>query len=1516
MDSAKYTKTIKFDKNNTVFVTKSQKYLKHLERKSDKYFDQKMKGKQDDKRYRLTKHYFGGIESQGWNPFNFTVNHEISVSERTEEIISSFKEQLLDVFNNVTSSGVESFSAIRSTLDAATERTLKTVEGFMGTLQHMFWIIPVTVVLVFLGRRPEWYEIGGLLFGVLATTFPDSLSEFKDYVLSLFSKKQDTNIEAQSGYFPIDIITNLIGMGTTMLLFGPKDYLIWWNNIKDGLFKVAHSLSEAEKVSEIVVKLMQGAINLIRSWFGKEKIVICSTGENTIDQWARKVAEVTKNYTLCEADMTPELVHALQALRVEGFELDNLYRLDKRYNNSIRYYLTELDKVCKSNAAAFAAAKGVRVEPVSLCLYGPPGIGKTILANALSQLVMAETLPISRIEELGGLLSAEIFQKGSSEYWEGYAGQFTYVIDDFAQQVDVEGAHDSDFMQLVRVVNSWQYPLNYASLENKGKNNFSSKFVMMTTNVPNLRLTAKKVVADPKAVLRRIHFPYRLGVMKEWCREGKDCLDENALDTAKYTQYYTEHGRIPIEAWFVQPWDYATGSAVATDRVLTIPELISRIVAELKVKGEQFTGSSKQIQANVLEVLKNRKDKENNTKASSLKLNKSIVFDENLSDDEFHDSLESLDIECQASDGFPGVPKDNYLDPWGTYHTSMAMAKEQVEKFVSNVKQSMWNPLEFCKRHPEITMILSNAASIAFGYFVAKFAIDTISKFFESKSDIKSEVIDYSVLENLNARVEIPTACQVKIAKNMYKILAINLTNKRMVKLGHVTGIVGKTFAVPLHFKKIITKDILSTAGPDDELIISLINVVNSDIKIEFPLKQFISLKSFDYDDMDVSFMEMPIVAACADITDKFLFRSELDISRNGIGSILYSTTGDTLSERYSTAFRYDNFTVDAVSDGYSVKRGFRYQIPTSKGDCGSILMVGSNVTHTQGRKILGFHTGGQTSIGTGFSSAVSQEMVKSALKHFGEITEKVELQEIEGQADDFVVKGTFMPLYKVKKPASSPPFTKLAKTCLYESWKKNERFPAHLRPFVSEQGELIKPMVVALNKYNTPIRVYDTEFVKSCAHVAYSKITEHTRHILDRSVVSFEQAVKGICDEDFARGLPRNTSSGYPYSVYGAKGKKDFFGDGEDYDLDNPYAKLLQKHCDEIEKEAKQGVRLLHVYNDFLKDERRSPAKNAKGETRLVSGAPLPYVIVFRKYFLRFMSAVMQTRVYNGCASGVNPYSDWKHMRDYLLENAKNCVAGDYSAFDASEQPQIHETILDYINGWYNDGEENARVRSVLWRDLVHSRHLGGDGTQNNIIYQWYHALPSGHPGTTIVNSMYNLCMFTMCWAKIMGQWRLKDYHDNVRIVVLGDDNLLTIKDAVVDKFNQHSITDAMSSFHMKYTSESKGDEVQPFRKITEVTFLKRGFYEEDGYVFGPLALETITEMPFWCKDKKKADDIVQTNFETALMELSAHPEEVWNQWAYKMYDCYTKLARRDTTLRLVRSDYQEVFKHQINIY
>jgi hypothetical protein len=319
----------------------------------------------------------------------------------------------------------------------------------------------------------------------------------------------------------------------------------------------------------------------------------------------------------------------------------------------------------------------------------------------------------------------------------------------------------------------------------------------------------------------------------------------------------------------------------------------------------------------------------------------------------------------------------------------------------------------------------------------------------------------------------------------------------------------------------------------------------------------------------------------------------------------------------------------------------------------------------------------------------------------------------------------------------------------------------------------------------------------------------------------------------------------------------------------------------------------MLHLCTDFLKDELRPLHKVEAVATRVISGTPFDYTIAVRMYFGAFMAAMFDTNVVNGMAPGVNHYREWFKIPEFLKFD--KVFDGDFSRFDATEMPWVHNAILKYINRWYAHNNVNHTmlddsVREILWLDLVHSRHISGLGTQLEYIIQWNKSLPSGHPLTTVVNSMYSLITLTGCYVHATqdtyAMW------DHVRFVTFGDDNVNGVDDEMSIAFNQVTVArDMKKLFDLDYTAGDKSGQLIPYKSIEDVTFLKRSFVRDDdesglisnrvnvGWV-APLAKESFLYEPYWYKNNRDPKLDLETRIEHCLCEMALHPVEVWQQY------------------------------------
>jgi hypothetical protein len=532
-------------------------------------------------------------------------------------------------------------------------------------------------------------------------------------------------------------------------------------------------------------------------------------------------------------------------------------------------------------------------------------------------------------------------------------------------------------------------------------------------------------------------------------------------------------------------------------------------------------------------------------------------------------------------------------------------------------------------------------------------------------------------------------------------------------------------------------------------------------------------------------------------------------------------------------------------------------------------------------------HVAGCAPLDVGYSSILTREILQRIVSHLSVVTSEAQPQDgFEYVEADCETPGNTQPLYLVNAKHNINTKSQLTRTRCYGAlnhvYGDFDMAPALLRP---KDG--IDPMVNAVSPYTNQRPILTQHKVDVAMSVAFQMFHQSTLEA-KRDVVSYQCAVAGDPDDMYVAGIPRGTSAGYPYVMRGDSKKKTFFGDKDEYDFSSPASKLVEAEVARIISDAKLGVRNLHVFVDFLKDELRASAKVKSGATRLISGAPMAYVIAFRQYFLRFMASAMRVHCRAGPCVGVNPHGfGWKLIVDQIKSRGGKCVAGDYKAFDACGHPQLFLALIDQINLWYNDSDENQLIRRVLWYELFNSRHLAAFGKfAGSLIYQWNSSLPSGHPFTSFANSFCNVALLVLAFWDATGGY--EEFWKHVSPFVYGDDNLLAVSDAALKSYNQNTLPSLIAPYGFTYTTEDKTtDAVPDYRSINDVSFLKRTFRycpELEEWV-GALDCKSLLKSVYYVRNHKHADEIELQAFNNFAAELSLHGDDDFDNIMHDLY-------------------------------
>lgn len=751
---------------------------------------------------------------------------------------------------------------------------------------------------------------------------------------------------------------------------------------------------------------------------------------------------------------------------------------------------------------------------------------------------------------------------------------------------------------------------------------------------------------------------------------------------------------------------------------------------------------------------------------------------------------------------------------------------------------------------------------------------------------------------------------QNTIFENSYK-LYIHYGTMDEVAIGQIQMLELELAVQPRHYRKGLLAFIEAGKLTEDD-VLSFVRAGTGDV-VKMPVKSFLYAKKGIIEGSDVEFMRYPRGSLLGKkitqhvATDKD--HNNFERGRTGVRLDIASQreVRSKKVERQNTQRATHVLYVHELATGtYNNSVLYEYKIKTEKGDCGAPLMM-EDARNYGGRCYLGFHVAGTANQfdSRGYANKITREMVDDARQALGitkdqlfeDMEEKgvpIEVVPPEEQSglQNSLIRGSFRLLGKVERALPLCPKTRLKPTQLGldEEFGANPQAPAKMAPFINEEGVKVFPMLEGLSAYTTPLEYKEIPQIDAIVDLATKPFREASQHDW-RGILSKEEA----CGEWAGlkiKSIARSTSPGYPWCFESKDGKRDYFGCDDEFEYTSGNCEKLFERVEHIITRAKEGVRLAHIFTDFLKDETRPMEKVRNGATRIISGAPLDYVVAFRMYFGAFMAAMFKHNTESGMCPGINPFREWHKLASKLSSHGKYVFDGDFKRFDASEQPFLHWKILDFVNRWYDDGEENAQVRTILWYELVNSRHIGGDGTKQCYIYEWVKSLPSGHPFTTPVNSLYSLITITTCYVAATGD--LTDMWSRVYIGTFGDDNIVNAADSVSEVFNQETVASMMGRIYgLTYTEGSKQGKLSTQGTLETCTFLKRSFRRNamgtGGWV-APIDKDSFLYTSYFFKNARDKMGDMKRNLESSIGELSLHDRDTWDEYYPRMISAMRK--------------------------
>ncbi len=147
----------------------------------------------------------------------------------------------------------------------------------------------------------------------------------------------------------------------------------------------------------------------------------------------------------------------------------------------------------------------VRGTPFVVCIFSKPGVGKSLMTNAIVQNLMAKEH--GNEHEWNG---RTYYRSAADAYHTNMRDQDVYCVDDWGQSRTSTPQND-EFRDFIAIVSSVPFSPPQAAIGDKGRP-FCAKLVLTTTNVPYPKPTQ---IAEADAILRRRNFVWEMSVLDD-----------------------------------------------------------------------------------------------------------------------------------------------------------------------------------------------------------------------------------------------------------------------------------------------------------------------------------------------------------------------------------------------------------------------------------------------------------------------------------------------------------------------------------------------------------------------------------------------------------------------------------------------------------------------------------------------------------------------------------------------------------------------------------------------------------------------------------------------------------------------------------------------------------------------------------------------------------------------------------------------------------------------------------------
>jgi len=336
-----------------------------------------------------------------------------------------------------------------------------------------------------------------------------------------------------------------------------------------------------------MLDVIQSGLTAATKLFKMDEIRIKTDPDPELTAWLKDARELMESYERT-SNLDFSLLSKVLSLRKTGSELRTRFerRKDKdRASHIVDATMHDLAKVLARLQRFGVVAAGARHEPLGVLVCGNTGVGKTTSSHDMMLAVAARILTTTEDEErfMENHCDFVYNRVSEEEYFTGYHGQEIFYFDDIGATVDVAGQLNSPYMEAIRAINSNNYILHMAALEDKGTTPFTSKIVWATTMREQFVKDLDSLWRDGSAFIRRWS-PY-------WAAPRSECSTPDTAHLGPKARMVDNACIDPndVDYGYLEFYEYDIRTGKISGLAMSYAEAIENIVAKYEFKRDYGT---------------------------------------------------------------------------------------------------------------------------------------------------------------------------------------------------------------------------------------------------------------------------------------------------------------------------------------------------------------------------------------------------------------------------------------------------------------------------------------------------------------------------------------------------------------------------------------------------------------------------------------------------------------------------------------------------------------------------------------------------------------------------------------------------------------------------------------------------------------------------------------------------------------------------------------------------------------